>query len=107
RVHLLAMNPAFQNQRQVGIGVVEGGSGPLHNYYTIDTASAPGDNRVYLTGVVYNDRNGNGRYDIGEGLGGVTITVSGGGSVVTPDTGGFKHPPPPRPHNRTGHGGRA
>src|SRR5262249_38253227 len=49
------------------------GSGPLQNYWTIDTAAT--DGTPYITGVVYNDVNSNGRYDIGEGLGGVTVTV--------------------------------
>ncbi|HLJ95581.1 MAG TPA: CAP domain-containing protein, partial [Gemmataceae bacterium] len=38
RRHLLAIDSAFQSQNVVGIGIVQQGSGPLGNYYTIDTA---------------------------------------------------------------------
>jgi uncharacterized protein YkwD len=87
RRHLLAIDAMFRDQNAVGIGIVQNGSGTYQNYYTIDTAL--GDPRPYLTGVVYADNNGNGRYDSGEGLGGVTVAVQGVGSVVTFDTGGY------------------
>src|SRR5262249_45913497 len=88
RRHLLAMDPLFQNQSQVGIGLVKGGSGPYHDYFTIDTA-APTDPRPFLTGVVFNDLNQNGKYDVGEGLGGVTITVQGVGTTTSFASGGY------------------
>jgi hypothetical protein len=88
RHHLLAMDSVFQTQGQVGIGIVLNGSGPYGNYFTIDTAQT-NDTRPFLTGVVYNDANNNGKYDIGEGLGGVTVTVAGVGSTVTFGTGGY------------------
>jgi uncharacterized protein YkwD len=88
RRHLLAIDPAYQNQNLVGIGIVQGGSGPLVNYYTIDTASAPNAG-PFLTGTVFNDANGDGKYALGEGLGNVTITVAGVGSTTTFDTGGY------------------
>jgi hypothetical protein len=88
RTQLLAIDPAVQGQKEVGIGIVQNGSGPLQNYYTIDTASGV-DQRPFITGVVFNDANGNGRYDAGEGLSGVTISVSGVGSVQAFDTGGY------------------
>jgi uncharacterized protein YkwD len=89
RRQLLAIDAIYKNQNQLGIGIVQGGTGPLTNYYTIDTAAAVLDNGPFLTGVVYNDLNGNGQYDIGEGLAGVTITLSGGGSTTTFDSGGY------------------
>ena len=91
RLHLLAMDAVFQTQGQVGIGIVQGGTGPLTNYYTIDTASTS-DGRPFLTGVVFNDVNGNGKYGPGEGLGNVVITVSNGGQTFTTptfDSGGY------------------
>jgi uncharacterized protein YkwD len=88
RHHLLAMDPIFQGQNQVGIGVLQGGTGPYTNYYVIDSASSP-DTRPFITGVVFNDVNGNGKYDIGEGLGGVTITAAGAGATTTWDSGGY------------------
>src|SRR5262249_22988981 len=40
RRHLLAIDATFQSQNQAGIGIIQDGSGPLSNYFTIDTAAA-------------------------------------------------------------------
>ncbi len=88
RRHLLAIDTVFQNHTQVGVGILQGGSGPWRNYYTIDSGVS-GDRRAFLTGVAFSDFNSNGRYDLGEGLGGVTITVGGAGTITTFDTGGY------------------
>lgn len=90
RRQLLAIDAAFQTQNQVGVGILQNGTGPLTNYYTIDTASSPGPGAPgFLTGVVFNDANGNGKYDLGEGLGGVTITVNGTPTFATWASGGY------------------
>jgi uncharacterized protein YkwD len=104
RRHLLAMDALFQNQNQAGIGIVQNGSGPHRNYYTIDTA-ASNDQRPVLTGVVYNGANHSGRYDAGEGSGGVTITVAGVGSTTTWDSGGYSFPLEPGTYTVTASGG--
>jgi hypothetical protein len=83
---------------------VQDGSGPHRNYYTIDTAAGI-DLRPILTGVVYNDANHSGRYDVGEGLGGVTITVAGVGSTTTWDSGGYSFPLDPGTYTVTASGG--
>jgi uncharacterized protein YkwD len=88
RRHLLAMDATFQTEGAVGVGIVLNGSGPYGDYFTIDTAQTS-DTRPYLTGVVYNDANHNGKYDVGEGLGGVTVAVAGVGSTVTFGSGGY------------------
>jgi uncharacterized protein YkwD len=88
RRHLLAIDSIFQNQGQVGVGIVQNGAGPYVNYYTIDTA-ASSPSLPFLTGVVYSDTNGNGKYDMGEGLGGVTVTVVGANATTTFATGGY------------------
>ena len=47
----------------------------------------------FLLGVVYNDVNHNNFYDIGEGIGGVTITPSSGGYyAVSSSSGGYAIP---------------
>ena len=47
----------------------------------------------FLLGVVYNDVNSNNFYDIGEGIGGVTITPSSGGYyAVSSSSGGYAIP---------------
>ncbi len=88
RKHLLAMEGYFQSQKQVGIGIVQNGSGPYRHYYAVDSASSS-DTRPILTGVAFNDANQNSKYDAGEGLAGVTVTVSGLGSVSTWGSGGY------------------
>jgi uncharacterized protein YkwD len=104
RRHLLAIDPVFQTQTQVGIGVLMNGTGPYTNYYTIDTA-APLDTRPFITGVVFNDLNHNGKYDIGEGLGNVTITVQGVGSVASFGSGGYQIQVNPGTYTVTASGG--
>jgi hypothetical protein len=90
REQLLAMTPVYQTQTQVGIGIVQNGSGTYSDYYTIDTAQPAGNDNPFITGVVFNDANNNGQYDAGEGLGGITVTVQGVGSTTTYATGGYQ-----------------
>ncbi|MGD0423843.1 MAG: hypothetical protein ABSA92_10360 [Candidatus Bathyarchaeia archaeon] len=79
---------------EIGIGYY--GAGPtngdgLNSLITEDfgaTSVGP-----FLLGVVYNDVNGNNFYDIGEGIGGVTITTSDGGYyAVSSSSGGYAIP---------------
>jgi N-acetylneuraminic acid mutarotase len=86
RNQLLSIGP-FAGEDQVGIGAWSG-NGPLGSYWTIDTGVGP-DPRPFITGVVFTDANGNGKDDIGEGLGNVTITVAGAGATTTFDSGGY------------------
>jgi N-acetylneuraminic acid mutarotase/uncharacterized protein YkwD len=104
RRHLLAIDAAFKPQNQVGVGAVLNGTGSYGNYYTIDTIS-DSDPRPFLTGVVYNDANSNGHYDIGEGLGGVVITITGVGSFAAWDTGGYSIRLSPGTYSVTASGG--
>jgi uncharacterized protein YkwD len=103
RRHLLAMDATFRPQGQVGVGIVNG-SGPYGTYYTIDSA-ATANTRPFITGVVFNDANHNGKYDVGEGLGGVTITVAGVGSVASFDSGGYSLQVAPGTYTVTASGG--
>jgi hypothetical protein len=88
RRHLLAIDAVYQTQRQIGVGIVLGGTGPYRDYYTADSA-ADLDTRAFVTGVVYSDSNGNSKYDLGEGLGGVTVSVAGVTTTTTFDSGGY------------------
>lgn len=85
----------------VGVGVVVAGDGtftetedfgypnPSFNGSTLTTS----DNPAYLTGVVYRDSNGNGQYDVGEGVAGATVTVQNGSYyAVTSASGGYSLP---------------
>lgn len=48
--------------------------------------------KLFVTGVVFSDTNGNGRLDIGEGLPGVTVSAGAAGSVTTNGGGGYSIP---------------
>jgi uncharacterized protein YkwD len=105
RKQLLSFGGApYTSEQQTGVGVVLGGSGSYHNYYTIDSGNTA-DTHPIITGVVYNDVNKNGVYDAGEGLGGVTITVSGVGSITTWDSGGYSFEVSPGTYTVTASGG--
>jgi uncharacterized protein YkwD len=89
------LNGAF---REVGMGVVDGVNGigsPLPvgpQLITQDFATQPA-NAPFITGVVYYDFNGNGFYDVGEGIGGVTVNTPGSRYyAVTVDSGGYVIP---------------
>ncbi|MCC7508837.1 MAG: hypothetical protein IT464_05650 [Planctomycetes bacterium] len=95
RYHLLAMQPFWETHREIGTGYAEGAAPQAgYNagaYWSIHTAERTGTDPVWITGVVYNDANSNGRYDLGEGLSGVTVSAAGPGSpsVVTNAGGGY------------------
>jgi hypothetical protein len=86
--------PAFT---EVGIGVILGNNtfngrtvGPM---LVTQNLARPQALRTYVTGVAYYDLNGNNFYDLGEGMGGVTVTVDGGSFfAVTTASGGFSVP---------------
>jgi uncharacterized protein YkwD len=103
RNHLLGIGSSLAAHQELGIGIVQG-SGPYHYYYTIDSGYTA-DPRPFLTGVIYKDLNNNGKYDPGEGLGGVTITVSGVGTTTTFSTGGYSLQLDPGTYTVTASGG--
>ena len=75
---------------EVGVGVI----GALSGGMITQDFGAPA--RSYILGVAYVDANGNGRYDEGEGLAGVTVTPdSGNWYAVTSASGGFAIPVDP------------
>jgi len=79
--------------REVGVGVVDGvnGSvGPQLVTQDFGTLSSP---TPLISGVVYYDFNGNGFYDLGEGIGGVTVNTLGSKYyAITADSGGYAIP---------------
>ena len=48
--------------------------------------------KLFVTGVVFSDGNGNGRLDIGEGIPGVTVSAGTAGTVITNGGGGYSIP---------------
>jgi len=97
RSHLLGEG-WYANHREVGVGADLG-----DRLWDIMTAT-DGTGRASLTGVAYADTNRNRRLDLGEGLGGVTITV-GTRSTVTNSAGGWALPVTPGIHEVAASGG--
>ncbi|MED5262556.1 MAG: hypothetical protein VX574_09195, partial [Myxococcota bacterium] len=74
--------PAF---REVGAGYAFNGSADWDNYWVLHVGFQQDDVDAlanFVTGVVFNDVNGNDRYDSGEGLSGVQVSVGAGGDVT-------------------------
>jgi hypothetical protein len=84
--------------REIGIGVVlgsNGGSGGVGPQLATQDFGTVGGLQPFVTGVVYRDSNGNGSYDPGEGMGGVTVNVSGSNYyAITANAGGYSVPAP-------------
>lgn len=92
RVNLL--NTGGSVFREVGLGFFSGATPNTRGFSDFLTQdygrSATGP---FLLGVVFDDANANGRYDEGEGLGGVTVEPdTGGWYAVTGDAGGYAFP---------------
>ena len=87
-----------QDFREVGVGVVlgsNGGTGGVGPQLVTQDFGTTGGLLPFVTGVVYRDRNGNGFYDPGEGIGGVTVTIANVNSyAVTAISGGYSVPVP-------------
>jgi hypothetical protein len=84
--------------REIGIGVVlgsNGGSGGVGPQLVTQDFGMVGGLLPFVTGVVYRDLNNNGSYDPGEGVDGVTVTVSNANSyAITASSGGYSVPVP-------------
>jgi hypothetical protein len=81
RAHLLGEG-GFAAHTEVGAGRSD-----AENYWTIQTGVRPGTG-VFVTGVVFDDADGDGRMDAGEGLAGVRVHA-GDRSVLTNAGGGY------------------
>lgn len=85
RINLLSAN-----FKEIGISLVADSSNVF--YVTQDLASNLDDSRAIVLGVVYDDKNKDGAYSAGEGLSGVTITLSTGEKTTTATAGGYGLP---------------
>ena len=93
-------NPVY---REVGLGVVMGANAKtvggvtsrVGPYVVTEDFGVAAGSTPFLTGVVYYDLNTNGVYDVGEGIGGVTVLVSNVNFfAVTAGSGGYAVPLP-------------
>src|ERR1700674_608151 len=85
--------------REIGIGVTAGldnGQGNTwDSLYTVQNFGKRTNSTPFITGVVYQDTNGNGFYDPGEGVGGIRIDVTGSSFfAVSSSSGGYSVPVP-------------
>jgi hypothetical protein len=85
-------NGAF---REVGVGVVQGQNGSVGPQLVTQDFASAFNPKPFITGVVYFDFNANQFYDLGEGVGGVTVTVDNVPThAVTSRSGGYSVPVP-------------
>lgn len=81
--------------REVGVGVIDGVNGSVGPQLVTEDFATQLSSTPFVTGVVYFDLNGNGFYDLGEGIGGVTVNSAGSSYyTITADSGGYALPVP-------------
>jgi len=81
------------NFREIGVGIVDGVNGPVGPQIVTQDMATQQSAFPLITGVAYYDFDGNNFYDMGEGIGGVTVTVSNASYyAVTANSGGFVIP---------------
>jgi uncharacterized protein YkwD len=85
--------------REIGIGIAAGtdnGQGKTwDSLYTVQNFGTQTNSTPFITGVVYQDTNGNGFYDSGEGIGGIRVDVPGSNFfAITSSSGGYSVPVP-------------
>ena len=89
---IIIHSPAFN---EVGIGVTNGVNGTVGPQLVTQDFGYRLDSTPLITGVAYYDYNGNSFYDVGEGIGGVNVTVSGASFyALTCNSGGYSVPVP-------------
>jgi len=103
RVHLLAITEPNDFFREIGAGYGFSSKADYENYWSAQTGVIH-ESDTFLTGVVYADANGNHLYDLGEGIGGATVNVSGM-PVLTNAAGGWAAPVASGTHGVTCSGG--
>ena len=95
RTHLLGVEGTRVFEPEVGIGGVTGVSPKMKRseiQVVIETATK-NDGLYFVLGAAYRDTNGNGRYDLGEGVPGVQIDlVAAGVTTKTAPGGGYALP---------------
>ena len=85
--------------REIGIGISagrdSGQSNTWDSLYTVQNFGKLANSTPFITGVVYQDTNGNGFYDPGEGIGGIRVDVPGSNFfAITSSSGGYSVPVP-------------
>jgi hypothetical protein len=98
RRHLLGVDEFYAHNREIGVGLASEPQSSYGHYWAVEIARREPEG-AFLTGVVFDDANANRRYDVGEGLPGVTVqtadrttqTNAGGGfSLTVPSAGWYR-----------------
>ncbi len=76
RRHLLGVDAFYAANREIGVGYATAMDSLYGHYWTVHIARQENAG-TFLTGVVYEDLDHNGRYDPGEGLPDVTVQADG------------------------------
>jgi hypothetical protein len=90
RYLLLSMLAGYKPYSEIGVGYAFNAASTFDSYWVVHTAyrSSP---QIFVTGVVYQDVNQNGLYDLNEGLAGVSL--NNGSTIVTTNAqGGYAMP---------------
>jgi hypothetical protein len=82
RNHLLGIDSFNADNREIGVGRAFNASAQYDHYWAIHATRTAASDR-FVTGVAFNDTNGNNRYDLTEGLANVTVTA---GALTTTTT---------------------
>jgi uncharacterized protein YkwD len=83
--------------REIGLGIStgkdNGNSNTWDSLYIVQNFGTQTNSTPFITGVVYQDTNGNGFYDPGEGIGGIRVDVPGTNFfAITSPSGGYSIP---------------
>lgn len=88
--------------REIGIGVVNGSDVNVGPQLVTQDFGTPRGDPSFGTGVAFYDLNSNDFYDVGEGISGLKVVISGNGqSCLTADGGGWVVPIPSNQASRT------
>ncbi len=87
RDHLLGISDFNAQNTEGGVGYAFAADSTYNNYWTAQLARTE-PSQVFLTGVVYDDLNDNGRYDLKEGIAGINVS-NGVSNVLTNAAGGW------------------
>lgn len=105
RQHLLATTDFWALSRQIGVGFASSTNASFDNYWSIHTGPRNVASQ-FLTGVVFDDANGDGHYNAGEGLANVIITIDGSQTLRTNAAGGWSALVQPGDHHVQASGGQ-
>ena len=96
RGHRMSMMLTYWREAGIGFSAGKDNDGQGNTWdslYTVQNFGTQTGSFPYITGVVYQDTNGNGSYDPGEGIGGIRVDLGGNNLfAITAPSGGYAIP---------------